>query len=119
MGDRREHHAAGLAERRRNGLRPDAAGARFEAQPALPIDVSERERRGGLAVECVQLDPELGAPCGQPLAFLRPGAGQKRDAVPEPRGRRGRVHRRAPDTPFGIALELVACRVPDRDEIKH
>ena len=67
----------------------------------------------------MQLDPELGAAGSQPLPFPGAGARKKGDAIAEPCGRRGRVHRRAPNAPLGVAFEFVARGVPNRDEIKH
>jgi len=117
--DRREDDAPRLADVRRQRLRRDALGARLEAQLALAVDVAEGEGRRHLALQRVERDAEPCATVRESLALVGADARHERGARAETRGGGGRIDRGAPDAPLGIARELVARRVPDRDEVVH
>ena len=118
MRDRPKDDRPRLAERGRDRVGSDPLRARLESQMTTAVDVAERERRRDRAIERVQLDAELCAPRREPVPLLRAHPGEKCDPVAQAcRGGR-RLGRRAPDAPLGITLELVACRVSYRDQVK-
>ena len=79
--DRGKHDRARVAEGRWDRFGADAFRARFETQPAPTLDITERERRGDRALECVQLDAELRAASGEAFALVRADASEEGDAV--------------------------------------
>jgi hypothetical protein len=67
----------------------------------------------------MQLDAELLATGREPVALVRADARKEGHAIAEARRGGRRVGRGAADAPLGIALELVARRVSDRDQVEH